>query len=168
MTFTGVRYLSGFITKKNMYSQDANFFVTGGTVGCHNNLRCYHRRQYWHRDNCWFVVIALKSLIGCDAVVATGIACPIVLLQNCVIFCVTMATVSYVYARPIFTRRTEVSPQDIVKSRSREIGCYNDHIALKFDRHLGSVAAEVPVKFQSDWKSLNPNLAASRLHKILR
>ena len=37
-----------------------------------------------------------------------------------------------------------------------------------FDRHLGSSAAEVPAKFQSDWKSLNPNLAASRLHEILR
>ena len=30
-----------------------------------------------------------------------------------------------------------------------------------------SAAAEVPAKFQSDWKSLNPNLAASRLHEIL-
>ena len=29
-------------------------------------------------------------------------------------------------------------------------------------------AAEWPAKFQSDWKSLNPNLAASRLHEILR
>ena len=42
--------------------------------------------------------------------------------------------------------------------KSREIGCYFDRIALKFDRHLGSAAAEVPVKFQSDWQSLNPNL----------
>ena len=32
----------------------------------------------------------------------------------------------------------------------------------------GTAAAEVPAKFQSDWKSLNPNLAASRLHEILR
>ena len=40
-----------------------------------------------------------------------------------------------------------------MKSRSHEIGCYNDHIALKFDRHLGSAAAEMSVKFQSDWKS---------------
>ena len=38
----------------------------------------------------------------------------------------------------------------------------------KFDRHLGSAAAEVHVKLQSDWRSLNPNLAASRLHEILR
>ena len=44
----------------------------------------------------------------------------------------------------------------------------NDRFALKFDRHLGSVAAEVPVKFQSNWKSLNLNLATSRLHEILR
>ena len=35
-------------------------------------------------------------------------------------------------------------------------------------RHLESVAAEMPVKFQSDWKSIIPNLAASRLHEILR
>ena len=39
---------------------------------------------------------------------------------------------------------------------------------MKFDRHLGSTAAEVPVKLPSDCKSLNPNLADSRLHKILR
>ena len=45
---------------------------------------------------------------------------------------------------------------------------YNNRIALKFDRYFGSAAAEVPVKFQSNWKSLNPNLAASRLHEILR
>ena len=39
-------------------------------------------------------------------------------------------------------------------------------VALWNRRHLGSAAADVPVKFQSDWKSLNPNLAASRLHEI--
>ena len=38
---------------------------------------------------------------------------------------------------------------------------------MKFNRHLGSGAAEVPVKFQSDGTSLNPNLAASRLREIL-
>ena len=32
----------------------------------------------------------------------------------------------------------------------------------------GFNAAEVPVNFQSDWKSVNPNLAVSRLHEILR
>ena len=39
---------------------------------------------------------------------------------------------------------------------------------MKFDRHLGSGAAEALVKFQRDWKSLNPNLTASRLGDILR
>ena len=52
---------------------------------------------------------------------------------------------------------------NLVKSRSRAIGDCNDRIALKYDRHLSSAAAEVPVKFQNEWKSLNPNLAASRL-----
>ena len=39
---------------------------------------------------------------------------------------------------------------------------------MKFDGHLGSSAAKVPVKFQGNQKSLNPNLAASRFHKILQ
>ena len=55
-----------------------------------------------------------------------------------------------------------------IKSRSYEIGTLNCRIALKFDRHIGSNAAEVPVKFQSDRKILNTNLAASRLYEILR
>ena len=54
------------------------------------------------------------------------------------------------------------------KIRSREIKCHNGRFALKFDKHLGRTAAEVPVKFKSDWKSLYPNLAASSLHEILR
>ena len=52
--------------------------------------------------------------------------------------------------------------------RSPEIICFDDGIALKFDRHIGSTAADVPDKFQSDWKSLNLNLTASRLHEIFR
>ena len=42
-------------------------------------------------------------------------------------------------------------------SRSRKIGCYNDRIAPKFDRHRGSAAAEVPVNCQCDLKSLKAN-----------
>ena len=45
-----------------------------------------------------------------------------------------------------------------MKPRSRKIQCYNNRFALKFDRHLSSADAEVPVKFQSDWKSLNSNI----------
>ena len=36
------------------------------------------------------------------------------------------------------------------KARNREIGCHDDRTALKFDRHLCNIAAEVPVIFQSD------------------
>ena len=67
------------------------------------------------------------------------------------------------YPGPLFIKRTDVLPQDLVKSRSREIGFYHDRIALKFDMHLGNT-----VKFQSDWKRLNPNLAVSRFREILR
>ena len=53
--------------------------------------------------------------------------------------------------------------QELVMSRSREIGCYNDGITMTFNRYLGSASPEVPVKFQSDW-----NPPASRLRGILR
>ena len=68
----------------------------------------------------------------------------------------------------LFTKLTDVSPLNLVKSGRREIGCYNDRNTLKFDRHLGSAAVEEPVKSESDWEILNPNLAASRLHEILQ
>ena len=38
----------------------------------------------------------------------------------------------------------------IVRSRSRVICIWNCPIAQKFDGHFGSIAADVPVKFQSD------------------
>ena len=65
--------------------------------------------------------------------------------------------------RPLFTKRQDVSPPKPGKHRSRAIGCYNNSIALKFDRHRGSSATKGPVKFQSDWKKLNPSL-----HEISR
>ena len=37
------------------------------------------------------------------------------------------------------------------KPQSCEIGIYSGVIALKFGRYLGSIAAEVPAKFQSKW-----------------
>ena len=55
----------------------------------------------------------------------------------------------------------------IARSRefwSREIGSLSHRIALA----NGSTAAEVPVKFQSDHKITNTNLAASRLWQILQ
>ena len=55
----------------------------------------------------------------------------------------------------LYTKRTDGLPQDLVKSRSREIGCFNDPIALEFDRYVGSTAAEDPVKFQSYKKMIN-------------
>ena len=57
----------------------------------------------------------------------------------------------------LFTKQMDVLPHDPVKSQNREIGCYDDRIVLKFDRHIGS-----------DWKRLNPNLVASGHHNILR
>ena len=68
----------------------------------------------------------------------------------------------------LFTTRTDILPQDLVKIQSREIEFYIDCIALKYDTSLGNAAAETPVKFQNDCKKSEPNLAASRLREILR
>ena len=57
--------------------------------------------------------------------------------------------------------------QGLVKSRSCEIVFQNNPIALKCDRWHGSTAAEPPVKFQSDWRTWNINLAPSILHDVL-
>ena len=69
-------------------------------------------------------------------------------------------------ARPLFTMRTDVLPQDLGKSRSREIWVSIFPIALKFDSHLGSSAVEMPVKFQSDTIIIPCNPATSRLHEF--
>ena len=61
---------------------------------------------------------------------------------------------------PLITKRLDVLSPNPVKSRSHEFGCYQDRIVLKSGRHLGSTASDVPVKYKSDGKSLNPNLAA--------
>ena len=68
---------------------------------------------------------------------------------------------------PLFTKRTDVLLQEPVKSRSRKIRVQTFPIALQFDRHHGSSAAEMPVKFLSD-TIITTNLAASRLHEICR
>ena len=46
------------------------------------------------------------------------------------------------FSGPWFTKRTDVLPQDLVKSRSREIPVQTYLIALEFDKHLVSDAAE--------------------------
>ena len=72
----------------------------------------------------------------------------------------------YILACHLYSLSTKASYRQI--SRSLEIGCYKDCIPLKFDGHLGNAVAEVPVKYESDLKSLNPILAASRRHEIVR
>ena len=55
-----------------------------------------------------------------------------------------------------------------MKSGSREIGSFNYSIALKFHRHIGSGAAEVPVNFKIEQTILNTNLEASRFCEIFQ
>ena len=55
----------------------------------------------------------------------------------------------------LFTKQMEVFLQDNVKSSSHGILVKTFPITLKFDSHLGSSAAEMPVKFQSDYDQYN-------------
>ena len=66
---------------------------------------------------------------------------------RCSPFCRAVCTILFT-SGPLFTKRTDVLPQDLVKSRSRAIRVETFPIAaLKFDRHIGSSAAELPVTF---------------------
>ena len=51
---------------------------------------------------------------------------------------------------PPFIKRQDVLPTIFLKSGSREIECYDAHIALKFEKHISNAAADLPVKFQSN------------------
>ena len=50
-------------------------------------------------------------------------------------------------------------------SRSHEIGSLNYRVALKFERHVGSSAAEVPVKFQRNRKNLAASIMSFTLNE---
>ena len=91
----------------------------------------------------------------------------VVFVLHC--FCYTYWIHMCIYTSgSLFIQRTDVLPANLVKSWCSEIGCYNGRIALTFDRHLGSRAAEALVNLQGDYKSVNSNLAGSILHEILR
>ena len=64
--------------------------------------------------------------------------------------------------RPLFTKRTGVLPPNLVKSRSREIGCYNDHIALKFWQASRQCCCGGARQILERLEHFNPNLAAWR------
>ena len=51
---------------------------------------------------------------------------------------------------PISNKTSYCKSLQSVKSQNREICIYDCPIALKFDRHIGSITADMPVKFQSD------------------
>ena len=51
---------------------------------------------------------------------------------------------------PCFNKRYHVLSWGLAKTRRREIGSLNTNIALKFDRRIGSSAADVPFKI-SEW-----------------
>ena len=72
------------------------------------------------------------------------------------------------YFGPLFTKRIDVLPRDLVKTRGRDIRIYTFSMTVKLDKPPGSSAADMPVTFQSDTVIITSNLSASRLHEIWR
>ena len=62
-------------------------------------------------------------------------------------------------------RHLIVRYREVLKSRDGSLNC---RIALKFDMHTGSDAAEEPAIFHSDQTILNINLADARLHEVIK
>ena len=56
---------------------------------------------------------------------------------------------------PLFIKRTDVISQDLVKSRSRKIGCYNIRIAVKFDSSSGEGKARFQLNLNCDGKTVS-------------
>ena len=69
---------------------------------------------------------------------------------------------------PLFTEQMDVLFRDLVNYRSPGVKVETHSIALKFDRHGGSIAVVKPVKFQSNTNNITHNHAASIFHEILR
>ena len=67
-----------------------------------------------------------------------------------------------IIAGPLFTKLTGIVPPNLVNSRSRVNECCNDHIALKFDKHLESAAAEEKFKPESRGFETSRDLAVGR------
>ena len=55
-----------------------------------------------------------------------------------------------------------------MKSRSREIGCYNDRIALKFDSHISSTAAERLQKFEPEFRGFETSCGKTSVRLVNR
>ena len=63
----------------------------------------------------------------------------------------------------LFIQQTDVFPQDLGQTWSPEIQILTCPIAMKFDRHIDSSDAEMPVKFHSDTIIVTSILAACQV-----
>ena len=83
-------------------------------------------------------------------------------LGKAIDWCQLRACIRSLASRTRIDIRDDVLSLHLVMSRSHAIGSLSYCIGLKFDMHIGSTAAEVPFKLQSDRTILNTNLAAAR------
>ena len=123
-----------------------------------NKTSCQINRQIWllwqiNCTNC----ISLRTLS--TSKLFHHRYAPLVLLVNGG-FCCLMCRISERSILGLLSLRgRHLADKSCAASKTRDLILYYvDRIALKFDRHLGSDAAEVPVTCQSDCQGPNPNL----------
>ena len=63
---------------------------------------------------------------------------------------------------PLFTKRPDAWPRNNMKSRSRKIGCYNDHITLKFESILAALFPRCLSNLRVMEKPESPGFETSR------
>ena len=81
--------------------------------------------------------------------------------------CIMSFGPTYASPGPLFTKRTDVLPQTLAKSRSREIGCYDDHIALLWN--LTGISAALLPRFLSNYRAIGKvKTRTSRLRDFAR
>ena len=141
-------------TRIILLHKEVSFCIVFLLLGAHATSRSEHKEHKIHiiwcrsffRNACYFHTMEMNT----QAIIAiknnkTRTRCTLLLAHpNSGSH---MATVERLQdAGSLFIKRTDVLPQDLVKSQSREIGWYNYRIALIFDMPLGNVTAEAPVK----------------------
>ena len=111
----------------------ANLMVEVGTRYSHQILfQIHHSGMKWHT----VFLSATKAPIVIIAYTIWYIC--IRFAPSCVVLLGVMGR--FQSSGPLFTKQTDVLLVDLAKSRSREIRVYTLSIALKFDRHLGSLS----------------------------
>ena len=100
---------------------------------------CWHSKRYHRHINCPINLYSLQTVVY--TLLRTMCSVMISTVCLCIGYIRTLSSDhddQYKYkSGPLCTERADVLSPNLVKSRHLEFGCYDDRVALKFDRHLG-------------------------------